>query len=262
MHTISELIEAVKDFAPLSLQEPWDNSGLQVGPTNCECTGVMLCVDVTPEVIDEAKDKRCNLIISHHPLLFKGLKQICPGSHLVQTCVYDAIRAGITVFSSHTALDSASQGISRRMALMLGAAPIEPLEASADLTTGLGCVAQFDVPVNVDEFVERIKRAFGSPIVRCSALRPSQPIRRIALCGGSGGEFIHNAIAKWVDAYLTSDVRYHDFVDYGRRILIADIGHFESEECAKKIFYEIIAGHFPDLSVEESAAETNPIQYL
>lgn len=257
---ISEIIDAVNGFAPLGLQESWDNSGVQVGQVDAVCTGALLCVDVTPGVVREAVERGCNLIISHHPLIFKGVRQICPGDNVVQTAIWTAIRSGITVFSSHTALDSAALGISRRMASMLGLEPLGPLVPGADPATGLGCIAVAEKPLTAGEFVGRVKAAFGSPVVRCS--RPEATVRRVGLCGGSGGEFIPRAIEAGCDAYLTSDVRYHDFVDFGKRIFIADIGHFESEECSKQIFYDIISEKFPNFALYKSLTEFNPINYL
>lgn len=257
---IEEIIEAINDFAPLSLQESWDNSGLQVGDISADCTGALLCVDVTPKIFQEAILHKCNLIISHHPLIFKGIKQISPSNNDVQKCIYIAIQNGITVYSSHTALDSASRGISRRMAMMLGAKPYGPLVPGEVYDTGLGCIAEFNPPLNCVEFVNRVKSAFGSSVVRGS--RAFSEIRRLALCGGSGGEFIPRALEAGCDAYLTSDVRYHDFVDYGKRIFIADIGHFESEECSKQIFYDIISEKFPNFAVYKSEIENNSIIYI
>ena len=257
---ISEIIEAVNAFAPLGLQESWDNSGLQVGETAVECSGALLCVDISEAVLAEAHKRNCNLVVSHHPLLFRGLKQIAPGRSEVEKCVFNAIRDGITIFSSHTALDSAAEGISREMATMLGAKPLEPLMPSADSDTGLGCIAEFENAISGEEFAELVKTTFGAAMVRASRRRTA--VKRIGMCGGSGGEFIPTAIAKGCDAYLTSEVKYHDFVDYGTRIFIADIGHFESEECSKEIFYRIISKKFPNFAVYKSDIERNPIIYI
>lgn len=262
MTTIGQIINIVADFAPLSLQESWDNSGVQVGATDTACTGAMICVDATPGVIAEAVAHRCNLVIAHHPLLFRGLRQIIPGNNVVQQTVIYAIRSGITVYSSHTALDSAPGGISHRMAAMLGAHVIRILSpASGNPSAGLGVVAGFDAPLSAAEFISRIKAAFGSPVVRCSAI-PSCTIGTIALCGGSGGEFIPAAISAGAQAYLSSDIRYHDFVDYGKQTFLCDIGHFEAESCAKQIFYELISENFPNFAVYKSESETNSIKYL
>ena len=263
MPKIADIIREVNDFAPLGLQESWDNSGIQVGSTDIECTGVMICVDVTPDVISEAGSRGCNLIISHHPLLFKGLKQICPGDNVVQQSVIEAIRRGITVYSSHTALDSASHGISYRIVRMLGAEPLHPLVDGPLPSTGLGCVAEFERPVGTAEFCRRVRTAMaGSGLLRCSDPESKGEFSRIAVCGGSGGEFIPKAIEAGCGAYLTSDVRYHDFVDYGKRIFLVDIGHFDSEKCAKQIFYEIISEKFHNFAIYKSETERNPIYYL
>lgn len=258
---ISEIINAVNDFAPLSLQESWDNSGVQVGDTSCECTGALLCVDAGPAVIAEAVARGCNLVVAHHPLLFRGLKRISPGDNIVQQTVIDAIKGGVTVFSSHTALDSARGGISHFMASMLGADVCRVLHPAADSATGLGVVAELPRTVSAEEFAGMIKRAFGSPVVRCSCPEMRE-IRTIGICGGSGGEFIPEAVAAGCDAYLSSDIRYHDFVDFGKRIFLADIGHFESESCAKQIFYNIISEKFPNFALYKSESERNSINYI
>lgn len=258
--TIGQIIAAVNDFAPLGLQESWDNSGVQAGGTDSPCTGVLVCVDCTPAVVAEASARNCNLIVAHHPLLFRGIKHLCPDSSLVEDALIAAIRDGITVYSAHTSLDSAPQGISHRMAAMLGATVTGILSPGNQPGTGLGTVAEFDTPLTPQQLVQRIKDTFGSPVVRCSA--HSTQVQKIGICGGSGGEFIPAAIAAGCDAYLTSDTRYHDFVDYGQRILLTDIGHFESEACAKQIFYDIISKKFANFAVYKSDSERNSINYL
>jgi len=256
-----QIIDAVTDFAPLALQESWDNSGVQLGGVDSQCTGVMLCVDCTPEVLDEAMSRGCNLVVSHHPLLFRGLKHICPGRSLVEDTVIKAITNGITIFASHTALDSAAGGISWQMAKMLGAKVEAVLSPGATPGTGLGVVAEFPKEVTACELIAKIKNTFSSDIIRCSQ-RPEGGIKRMGLCGGSGGELIPDAIAAGCQAYLSSDTRYHDFVDYGKRIFLADIGHFESEECAKQILFNVISKFFPNFAVYKSESERNSINYL
>ena len=144
---------------------------------------------------------------------------------------------------------------------MLGAEVESVLSPGHTEGTGLGVVARFAQPLSCTELAARIKDTFGSPVVRCSAPGP-RPISRIGICGGSGGEFIPAAISAGCQAYLCSDTRYHDFVDYGKRIFLTDIGHFESEECAKQIFYNIISEFFPNFAVYKSESERNSINYL
>lgn len=259
--SIQQIISVVADFAPLSLQESWDNSGVQVGATDIPCSGVMLCVDATPAVVAEAVARGCNLVIAHHPLLFRGLKRIQPGDNVVQQTVIDAIRAGVTVYSSHTSLDSAPGGISHRMACMLGARVTAVLAPAATDGCGLGVVAQLPQPLTPAAFAALVKDTFGSPTVRCSQ-GTGRHISTLALCGGAGGEFIPAAIKAGAQAYLSSDIRYHDFVDFGKQIFLCDIGHFEAESCAKQIFHELISEKFPNFAVYKSESETNSIKYL
>lgn len=352
------IIEAVEALAHPAYQESWDNTGLQVGSRRAECTGVLLCVDVTPAIVEEAHSRGCSLIISHHPLIFKGLKRLS-GNTPVEEAVMAAIRYGITVYSSHTALDSARGGVSYTMAGMLGAefrhvlAPIadrliclsvitDPAGAEAvrmtmvelgadeqltrqescrvtvhsftaadedaftghdeidavkltatlpagcaaaipsrlselnsriydyritplrqsDPSLGLGAYAVFEPAITVAELINRIKQAFGSPVVRTTRIDdPGRSIRRLGLCGGSGGEFIGTALRSGAEAYLSSDIRYHDFVDWQNDILLLDIGHFESESCTKQIFYNAITEKFPNFAVYKSELESNPIKY-
>lgn len=259
---VRDIVDAIEAIAPPTLQEGWDNTGLLVGSLDRECRGVMVCVDVTPAIIDEALAAGCDMVVSHHPLIFKGLKRL-NGANRVERSVIKAIERGVSVYCCHTSIDSAPvDGVSRMMARKLGVTDCEVLSPhEADRNAGLGVVGNFASPISPIELVELVKRSFGSPVARCSAL-PSEMIGRVAMCGGSGSEFLADSIAAGASAYITSDTRYHDFVDYGDKIFIIDIGHFESEECTKEIFCQIIREKFPNFAVCYSAIETNPISYL
>lgn len=260
MITIADIISAIEHAAPLSLQEGYDNAGLQVGDASQPCTGVLLCVDVTPAIIAEAVSRGCNMVVSHHPLFFKGIKQLT-GATLQQQAAIEAIRRGVAVYSAHTNLDSAADGVNRTLARMLGLTGISPLVPAAEPMTGLGSAGTLAPALTADELIARIKQACGSPIVRCTA-PPAEAISRLALCGGSGGSLIPDAVASGAQAYLTSDVRYHDFVDWQDKIFIIDIGHYESENCTKRIFYHLLSEKFPNFAVYYSETEKNPINYL
>lgn len=260
MITRAQIAGVISDFAPLSLQESWDNSGVQVGDLAAECSGVLVAVDPTPEVIAEAVSLGCNMVVSHHPLIFRGLKSLT-GATEVERAVLEAIRSDVAVYSAHTSLDSTRGGISWAMARMLGAevrCVLAPSVPGAD--TGLGVVAEFPEAIGPDELYREVSQTFDSEHPRAS-LWCEGGVRRIAMCGGSGGEFIGRAIAAGADAYITADIRYHDYVDHGREILLLDIGHFESERCAKDIFYGVITEKFPNFAVYYSQQQ-NPIQYL
>ena len=263
--TLADIVGCIENFASPGLQEKWDNTGWQLCPQSpsAPCTGVMLCLDVTPEVVAEAEREGCNLIISHHPLIFKGLRQIT-GASPVERAVISAISGGISVYSSHTALDSASRGVSHRLGSMLGLQDMSVLDPQpGSPLTGLGVIGHFAEPLTVDEFIRRIKEVYGAEVIRRSAgPEGMKTVSRVALCSGSGGEFIGTAIGLGADAYITSDTRYHDFVDFGKRILMIDTGHFESEICTKSIFSAIISEKFPTFAVRQSRAEQNPVRYV
>lgn len=267
MVKISDIISAIEDVAPLSLQESWDNSGLQIGRRDTECTGVLIAVDPTEDAVAEAAERGMNLLVTHHPLIFKPLRHLT-GDTPAERAAELAIRRGIAIYSAHTSLDKAPQGLNTEAAKLLGLTDVEPLLPDPTLPgAGLGAVGTLPTPLTLSAFVGRIKAAFGSPVVRCSDNRAIGKeeglIRRVALCTGAGGSMIPDAIAAHADAFLTSDTRYHDFLDYGRRdILIADIGHHESESCAREIFYRIISEKFPNFAVAMSASDSNPILYL
>lgn len=266
MATIADIIQAIEAYASPSFQESWDNTGWQVTPTAITdgCTGVMLCLDITPAVVEEARAKGCNLIISHHPLIFRGLRTIT-GATQGERAVIMAIRSGIAVYSSHTALDSAPSGVSHELGTLLGLTGMRPLAPSAsDPQAGLGVIGTAPGgSMSRDSLIQAVKRVYDAPAVRVTQGPAGHAdIRTVALCSGSGGEFITAAIALGADAYITSDVRYHDFLDHGREIFIVDTGHFESEICTKSIFSRIISQKFPNFAVHMATCEQNPVTYV
>lgn len=266
MPSLSDIVEVIEAYAPPSLQETWDNTGWQLTPAGKDvpCMGVMACLDVTPAVVEEAKSNGCNLIVSHHPLIFKGLKSLT-GASAVEKAVIMAIREGIAIYSSHTALDSAPGGVSHELGLRLGLTDMRPLSpSSSDPSAGLGVIGTSPGgSITRDELIEAVKHVYEAKTVRVtSGHKDIKTIRKIALCSGSGGEFIHDAISLGADAYITSDVRYHDFLDYGSEILIIDTGHFESEICTKSIFSRIISQKFPTFAVKMATCEHNPVSYM
>lgn len=267
MPAISQIISAIEAEAPLSLQEEWDNSGLQVGHPFRECTGVMLALDPTEWALSEAIASGCNLLLTHHPLLFHAPKQYV-GATAQQRVVEEALRAGVAVYSAHTSLDNAPGGLNTHAASLLGLTDVSPLVPSPLVPgAGSGAVGSTPRPLTASEFVAMVKGAFGSPVVRCSRAADlydgSGPlITRVALCTGAGGSFIPAAKASGAQVYLTSDTRYHDFLDNGSEtLMIADIGHFESEKPACDIFYRIISKKFPNFAVRYSTTDVNPILY-
>lgn len=363
-----EIIRSIEKFAPPSIQESWDNTGLQVGSAMVECTGVLICFDVTPAVVEEAIALGYNLIISHHPLFFKGEKRLT-GSTPQQASAINAITAGITIYSTHTAADSTKGGVSYLLAKRLGVEPIKVLSPLSDrmvrldvivpdshvedvrialFDAGAGAIGSYDccsfniagtgtfralsgsnpfvgeegkehhesetltsvvlptglvdkveaallevhpyetpayqfIPMlnkireyglgiygvmndglSPEAFVEHVKSSLGAMMVRTTQLPdiPDLKIRRVAMCGGSGHEFIPTAIAMGAQAYISADLKYHDFVDYQDRILLIDAGHYETEVAIKGALADLLRSEIPDLTEIRCTESDNPVHYF
>lgn len=363
--TVNEITNIIEEFAPLGYQESYDNAGLLVGSPQSKVNGVLLTIDVTPEIIDEALARDANLIISHHPLIFKGLKRLT-GANYVEQTVIKAIKHGISIYAAHTNLDSVWNGVSAAAAKRLGltdisilapavnqlvkisvfvpiantnevrlamfnagagyignydqcsyntdgtstfragegASPhvgekgkihLEPetkvevivpkpnlqkvLKAMVDKhpyeevaydifevkntnpRAGLGVVGFLPNPVDEIDFLRHLKKFFKTGCIRYSPLT-GKKIKTVAICGGSGADFIGDAISAKADIYITADVKYHQFFDAEGKLVIADVGHFESEQFAIDIFYEVLTKKMPNFAVLKSKVKTNPINYL
>lgn len=261
MIKVRDIASLIEEFAPKSLQEDYDNAGLQVGNPDMEVSAALLCLDVTEDILDEAIERSCNLIISHHPLIFKGLKSVT-GKDATQRIVIKALSNNIAIYAAHTNLDAAFDGVSFEMAHMLGLKDIRVLDPRRENPdTGIGVIADAS-PTPKLEFLRKLKEKFNVKALRYSAYTPKLVVKKVALCGGSGAFLIRKAIAEGADAIVTGDVKYHDFTSYGEDILIADIGHFESELCSRKIFSRLIRDRFPVFVVYFSETESNPIAIL
>ena len=261
MIKVRDIATIIEDFAPKSLQESYDNAGLQVGDPNASVTAVLLCLDVTEDVLKEAKERECNMIVSHHPLIFKGLKSLT-GENTTQKLVIEALKNNIAVYSAHTNLDSVWDGVSHELARRLGIKDLEVLEPQENNPkAGLGVVGNIK-PLPKIEFLRKIKETFNVGALRYSAQSPSVVVRRVAVCGGSGASLIKAAIRNKADILVTGDVKYHDFTSFGDDIIIADIGHYESELCSREIMSRVIREKYPDLTIYFSDTESNPIKIL
>ena len=344
MIIVNDIIKAIESVAPLNWQESYDNAGLQVGGRFQSVSGAVVCLDVTEAVVDEAISMGYNLIVSHHPLLFKGLKSIT-GNSYVERIVIKAIQHNIAIYAAHTNLDNAPEGVSYRMARKLGLTSIRVLDPlcgrpiklvtyvpsthvesvrSALFEAGAGTYAkpycgtigefhreqetrlEVIVPVHVQEAVidalkrshpyeepafdliplsnrweqvgsgvvgilpepvdevlvlEKLKEIFKTGCVKHSPLH-NRKISRIALCGGAGASLMTKAVIAGADMFVTGEIRYHDYFEFESRILLAEIGHYESEQYTKEIFCEIIQKKFPTFAIHSTQVDTNPINYL
>lgn len=365
MVKIKDIANALEMFAPLPLQDGFDNAGLQIGLTDAEVAGVLLCLDVTEAVIDEAVASGCNLIVSHHPLIFSPLKRIT-GKSYVERCVLKALANGIAIYSAHTNLDNAPGGVNYRIAEKLGLKNVRilvPKEESllklavyvplshadavrnALFSAGCGSIGNYgscsynvsgygtfkanegcrpfcgavgelhreeeirvetvmpayvkervvqalldahpyeepaydiyslknswgsvgsgvigELPAGCDEpsFLAMVKEKFNVGSLRHTAML-GRAVRRVALCGGAGGSFAQAAMAAGADVYITGEARYHDLFNYNGKMLMAVIGHYESEQYTMDIFREIISERFSGIEVKKTTVNTNPVNYM
>lgn len=263
---IKEIIDALERFAPLPLQESYDNAGLQVGLTEAEVSGVLLCLDVTEEVIQEAVDLGCNMIVAHHPLLFRGLKRVTDATQ-VERCVCMAIRNNVAIYAAHTNLDNAEDGVNYRMAEKLGLVDVQIMHPSTTVVNGVrrqygsGVIGYLPVPEDSLAFLQRVKDVFRVECLQHNELL-RKPIQCVALCGGAGAFLIDEAISCEADAFLTGEIGYHQFFGHEQEIQIAAMGHYQSEQYTKEIFYSIIGEVAPNVPLFMTEVDTNPINYL
>lgn len=255
---LKEITAALERLAPLRLQEEKDNSGLQVGFPDADVSRVLVCLDITEAVIQEAAAKDCQLVVSHHPLIYRPLSQVSDTTYQ-QRCVVAALSSGIALYSAHTCLDKAPGGVNHKMAEVIGLQNLRVLCPEADGNSGFGLVGELPAPEKDTDFLARVKEAF-----RVKNLRHSAPdgrlVRRVAVCGGSGNSFLPEAIRAGVDCYVTGEFRYHDYFD-NAGVLLAELGHYQSEQFTKDLLAGYLQDACPSLEVLLTALDTNPIQY-
>jgi dinuclear metal center YbgI/SA1388 family protein len=360
-----EAIQVLEQAAPLSYQEGYDNAGLLTGNSNWNCTGILCTLDATEQVIMEAKERGCNLVVAHHPIIFGGLKKIT-GRNYVEKSVISAIKHDIAIYAIHTNLDNVLHGVNNRIADRLGLvarrilAPksgqlmklysFVPLAQADEVRTALfeagaghigrysdcsfnvegtgtftggagtnpfagepgelhrekevklevifpahlqsrlvaallkahpyeevaydiiplanehpevgsGLIGELPEPVTEEGFLHILKNAFELNIVRHTPLLGKR-VQKVALCGGAGSFLTGRALATGADVYVTADVKYHEFFDANDRLVIADIGHWESEQYTSELLVELLQAKFPTFAVLKSAINTNPVRYF
>jgi dinuclear metal center YbgI/SA1388 family protein len=362
---IAEIIQFLESIAPPALEEDYDNAGLLTGMPGWECTGLLTTLDATEDVILEAKKNNCNLVVAHHPIIFRGLKKI-NGKNYVEKAVIAAIKNDIAIYAIHTNLDNVLQGVSGKMADMLGLQNVKilvqkqgtlkklftfvPIESAEEVRkaifdagggnigkysqcsfnmdgtgtfmakegadpyigeigkptstkemkievifpawqeaqvvqamldahpyeevaydvvalsnlyqyAGSGVVGELPEAIDEKAFLTRLKEVFGLQVVRHTPLM-DKPVKRVALCGGAGSFLISSALAAGADVYVTADVKYHEFFDANGRMVIADIGHFESEQFTIGLLHDLLVQKFPTFAVLKSGVKTNPVNYF
>ena len=258
-HKVKDVMAVIEEFAPLALQEKWDNSGLCIGSPEDKVSSVLLGLDCTPELVDEAIACGADMIVTHHPLIFSGLKKIS-AEDLVGEAVVKAIRAGISVYAAHTSADKVIAGVSGAMAARLGLKDVRILDEDGE-GTGLGVVGNLPEPMTAQDALELVKERFALKVVKSS--KPvGCKIERVAMCGGSGGSLIGAARAAGAQLYISGDISYHNFFT-PEGFMIMDIGHYESEIEIVDILFSLIKKNFPTFAVRITQnINSNPIYYF
>jgi dinuclear metal center YbgI/SA1388 family protein len=245
----------IEEFAPLGTQEPWDNSGFCIGSPEQEIKGVMIGFDCTPELIEAAVAVGANMVITHHPLIFAGVKKINPDT-FIGKCITLAITNGVVIYSAHTNADKAEGGVTALMALRLGLQNIEALDE-----TSLALVGTLPSPVEPQELSTFVKKAFGVERLRSSRLI-KEPVSRVAVCAGSGSSFIPQAMEAGAQLFITGDLSYHHYF-CSEGFMVMDIGHYESERDIVDKLYEILSKKIPTFAIHTFLNNNNnPIFYF
>ena len=287
---LKEIKSFLEGMAPLAVQESWDNSGLQIGCSDKDIHKVMVCLDLTEAVLDEAEAIGADLVISHHPLIFKGLKSIS-GNTYQERCVRKAILSDIAVYSAHTSLDNILGGVNHKIASLLGLSSLRWLDSGesaegcdekcggaaekscgegaegkcggADAVaraSGSGLIGELKEPVAAAEFLHTVKTIFDVKALKHSPLSSTTTIRSVALCGGAGAFLLPQAVAKGADCFISGEFHYHDYFDPGT--LLIELGHYESEQFTQDLLKESLERAFPELEIVKTSVNTNPQEWL
>ncbi|MCI2083055.1 MAG: Nif3-like dinuclear metal center hexameric protein [Bacteroidales bacterium] len=248
-----EIADILEEFAPVGSAEEWDNPGFCVGSPLQEVKGVTVAFDCTADVVDDAVKNGCDMVVTHHPLIFRGIKKIYPEDPVGNT-IGMAIRNGVAVYAAHTNADKAEGGVNTLMAGRMGLKDMSSLDES-----GIGLVGTLPSEMDCGGFIDMLMKAFSLQHIRYSD-PVNCMIRRVALCSGSGGSLIGSALASGAQAYVTGDVSYHEFF-CPDNFLIADIGHFESEIGIVDKIIEILKENLHNFVIRKSDRINNPIHY-
>ena len=274
MNKVSEILSYITEVAPIHWQESYDNSGLLVGDANALVDKVLLTLDLTEKVIDEAIENSFHLVISHHPLIFKGLKNILVDD-TTGRIITKAIKHDISIAAMHTNIDNSFYGVNRVLAEQLGLKDLQILRSQqsavssqcsesasvSESQVGSGMVGYLENEMSENDFLKLIKGKLNVGAIRHTELL-NKPIKKVAICGGSGSFLINDAKHCGADVYVTADLKYHDFFDADNEILIVDAGHFETEQFTKQLFADIILKKNPKFAVQISRVNTNSVNYF
>lgn len=262
MMTIQEIAKIIESWAPLPAAESYDNVGLLVGYPQQVVTGVLINLDVTEALIEEAIQKKCNLIVTHHPIWFSGRKRL-NGEDYVSRIIMSAIKNDIALYACHTNLDNIQTGVNQKICDTIGLKEVQFLSPKPHPIPplGSGMIGTLAQPLSKNEFLTHIKSVF-----QCGGIRFADAsihnIQKVAVCGGSGSFLIADAIRQGADAFVTADITYHKYFDNENRILLLDIGHYESEQYTSELLFAFLSEKIPNFALYLSDLSTNPVKYF
>ena len=250
----------LEEWSPLSNAEEFDNVGLLVGDPQSEIKRALITIDTTEEVIEEAMEKDCNLIITFHPLIFKGIKTL-KSENYVNQCIIKSIKNNINIYAIHTNLDNNPRGVSYKISEKLGLNNIEiMMKKDENDKLGMGIIGELEINKGELAFLKYLKLKMNIKQLRHSNFI-NKKIKKIAVLGGSGSFAIEEALRKRVDAYVTADLKYHDFFKSNKKIFLVDIGHYESEKYTKDLILNYLNKKIPKFACIIAETRTNPVNY-
>lgn len=258
MVKIKEIISYLESWVPLSFQDSYDNAGLQAGNTNQDFKSGIICLDVRPEIIEEALSTGANFILSHHPVLFHPLKCVS-GQNLSEQIIISAIQHNLVIYSMHTNLDNVMDGVNASFSKRLKLQNLKILHpqsiSESEVPVGAGMVGELAKPMQESEFLGFVKGQLELKVLRHSKSL-QKPIRKVAVCGGAGAFLLPDALASKANAFVVGEAHYHDFIDYENRIMIIEVGHYESEHWIKYDLLNKLNEKFSTFAVAKSEHST------
>lgn len=263
MKKVSEIVGCITEIAPLKWQESWDNAGLLVGDAGMLVDKALVTLDVTEAVIDEAIENDFHLVISHHPVIYRPLKHLLPENTIERTII-KAVKNDIAIACMHTNLDNSYLGVSKWLAEKIGLRNLEilePMNVDDDVVTGGGMVGELENELDERDFLALVKKNLNAKALRHSDFL-NKKIKKVAVCGGSGFFLLDNAKRCKADAYVTADIKYHDFFEADGQLLLVDAGHYETEQFTKELIADVILKKFCNFAVSISNVKTNSINYF
>ena len=260
---VIEIAKIIDSWMPTSIAEDFDNVGLIIGDPESKITSILITLDTTEDVVEEAINKGCNLIVSYHPIIFNGLKQITNDSY-VQKSVIKAVKNNISVYAIHTSLDNHPKGISYLLSDLIGLNNISVLlpkeEKLNKIKIGLGSIGELEKPMDEITFFDLLKNKLGLKYLRHTN-KLNKKISKVSVVVGSGSFAINDSIQLNVDAFITSDLKYHNFFEADNKAILIDIGHYESEKHIKLFIKEFLKKKLPNFTILLSEQNINPVNY-